>query len=185
MSNLADSIEVRNVQTRVPNRLHEERFGVFVDGLTEIFRVALIDKFHIDAELGQRVVKQVVGAAIETGRRDNVLARMAQVHDGQRLGSLTRRGRQGPRSPFEQRESLLEDVGRGVHQAGVDIAEFLQSEQPRGVIAVIEDVRGRLIQRQGARIGRRVGDLSAVQAQCRQFPGLIAHESLQRCLNGE
>ena len=39
-------------------------------------------------ELGQRVVQQVVGAAVQRGRGDDVVAGLGEVEDRQRLGGL-------------------------------------------------------------------------------------------------
>src|SRR5207245_1300299 len=55
---------------------------------------------------------------------------------------------------------------------------FLQSKEPRGVIGIVEDVGGRLIDGDGAGVGRGVGDLSAMQAQGGQFQWLFSHERL-------
>ena len=48
----------------------------------------------------------------------------------------------------------------------VDVPELLQPEQIGRVVGAVEDVRGRLIERHRPRIGRRVGHLSAMQAEC-------------------
>ena len=66
---------------------------------------------------------------------------------------------------FEGGDALLEDVGGGVHDARVDVAELLQGEQPGGVVGVVEDVGGRLVNRHRARRRGRVAFLAAVDGQ--------------------
>jgi len=58
---------------------------------------------------------------------------------------------------------LLEDVGGRVVEARVDRAEFLQGETVRGLVGVLEDVGGGLVQRDGAGAGDGIGDLAGVE----------------------
>jgi hypothetical protein len=43
--------------------------------------VGVVHEGHLDAELGQRVVEQVVGAAVEVTARHDVVAGLGQVED--------------------------------------------------------------------------------------------------------
>ena len=76
-------------------------------------------------------------------------------------------GRHGQRAgpAFDRGDALLEDVGGRIHQARVDVPEFLQREQIGGVLGALEDVRRRLVDRHGARAGGRIGNLAGVQRQ--------------------
>ena len=64
---------------------------------------------------------------------------------------------------LERRDALLQHVGRRVHDAGVDVAELLESEKVRGVLGIPELVARRLVDRDGAGTGGRVGFLAGVQ----------------------
>jgi hypothetical protein len=59
--------------------------------------------------------------------------------------------------------ALLKNIAGGIHDARVDVAEFLQREQVRRVLGILELIRGRLIDRHGARIRRGIGQLPGVQ----------------------
>jgi len=61
---------------------------------------------------------------------------------------------QRPYAALEGGDPLLEDVGCRVHDPGVDVAEFLQPEEPGGVVGVVEDVAGGGVDRDGARLRR-------------------------------
>jgi hypothetical protein len=91
--------------------------------------------------LGQGVVEEVVGAAVERGGGDDLVAGVGEGGDGERLRGLAGGGGKGGRSAFERGDALLEDVGGGVHDAGVDVAELLQAEEAAGVVGVVEDGR--------------------------------------------
>ena len=66
---------------------------------------------------------------------------------------------------FERRDALLEHVLRRVHDAGVDVAEFLQAEQVRGVLGAVELVGRGLIDRHRDGIGRLIAPPAGVQGQ--------------------
>ena len=76
---------------------------------------------------------------------------------------------QGPDAAVQRGHPLLEDVGGGIHQPGVDPAEFLQGEQVGGVFGALEDVAGGLMDRHRPRAGRGVGHLPGVQGQRSQL----------------
>ncbi len=66
MGDTRDAGQVEDVVLRVGDRLAEERAGVVADGLAPLVEVVgILDEGDLDAELGQRVVEQVVRAAVE------------------------------------------------------------------------------------------------------------------------
>ena len=74
------TLEVEDVTLGVTEGLGEEGLGGGPDGRppgVEVVRI--INEGGLYAELGQGVVKEVVGAAVEGGRRDDVAAVLRQV----------------------------------------------------------------------------------------------------------
>ena len=98
--------------------------------------VARIDERRLDAEARQRVVEQVVRAAVERARRDDVRARAEQRDDRQMQRRLPARRRDRADAAFERGDALLEHRARRVGDARIDVARALHVEQRRGVIAV-------------------------------------------------
>ena len=98
-------------------------------------------------------------AAVQGRGRDDGVARLREVQDRERLGGLTGRRRDGRDASFERREAPLEDVGRGVHDARVDVPELAQAEEARGVLGPVEHVRRRRVDRHGPRVRGGVGGL--------------------------
>ena len=134
------------------------------------------------------------------GRRDDVVAGLSKSGDGNQLRGLAtveqsmnmlacRRGititipgsSNRADSAFESGHALLEHVGRGVHDARVDVAWGAQGEEVGGVLAVVEDLcasedawlsrtasadiaRG-CVDGHRAGFGRRVGGVSCVQGE--------------------
>ena len=173
-----DRLDVEDLGLRVGDGLAEEELGVGPDGRPpRVDRRRVLDEAHLDAELRQRVLEEVEGAAVEAGGDDDVVAGLGDVEHGERLGGLARGDEERADAALERCDALLDDVGRRVHQAGVDVAELLEPEQVRRVVGVVEDVARRLVDRQGARAGGAVGALSGVDLLGLEGPAGLGHGS--------
>ena len=155
--------EREDVEAGIAEPLAVEGLGVRAERLAEILRILAVDEAHLDAKLGQRVMEEVVRAAIELGDGDDVVAGPSDVEDGIGDRGLARAVGERPAAALERGQALLEDVGRRVHQPRVDVAEFLQREEVRRVLGVAEDVTGRLVQGDGAGAGGGIGSLAGVE----------------------
>jgi hypothetical protein len=158
-----DAADVGDIQARVADGLEVEEAGVGVDDGGVVRRIGAVHEPDLDAQLGQRVVEQVVGPAVEAGAADDVLAGAGDVEDRQRLRRLAGREPERPHAAFESGNPLLEHARRRVHDPRVDVPELLEPEQPGGVGGIVEDVGGRGVDRHGAGVGGGVGDLAGVE----------------------
>ncbi len=70
---------VEHVEARIAERFAEQEPRGRTDGGAPRVEVAGIDEGRLDAEARQRVVEQVVRAAVERARRDDVVARAHQA----------------------------------------------------------------------------------------------------------
>ena len=90
----------------------------------------------------------------------------ARFEDGVGGSRLSRGDRERRCAAFERGDALLERVPGRILNAGVDIAELFESEEPRGVGRVLKLVGGRLVDRHRHRAADRVGPVgAAVQRQ--------------------
>jgi len=80
-------------------------------------------------------------------------------------GGLAARGADGPHPALECCDTLLEHRRRRVRDARVDVADALEVEEACGVVHVLEDIRGRLVDRHGARARGRIGTLAGMKRQ--------------------
>ena len=158
-------LDVGHVELGIAQRLGVERAGFGVDGGAQAGEVVGIDEAHGDALLGQRVVEEVVGASVERCGGDDLVAGAGQGLDGERLGGLAGCDGERGRSALQRSDALLQHVGGGVHQAGVDVAELLEAEEARRVVGIVEDVGGGLVDGHGARVGCGVHHLTGVNCK--------------------
>ena len=156
---VGDERDVEHVDLRVADGLGEEQLGVGAHGGGPLVGVVLVfDEGDLDAELRERVLEEVVGAAVDRGRRDDVVARLRDVEH--RVGDrrLSRRPRASaavPPSSAATRCSTTSLVG--FMDARVDVAELGEREEVLGVLGVVEHVRRGLVDRRRAGVGGRVG----------------------------
>ena len=81
-----------------------------------------------------------------------------------------------PRAPRRRpQEPLFKHVGRWIADPRIDVAEFLESEHVRRVLALAELIRRRLIDRHSNGSGRWVGPPTGVQRECFGMECLTGH----------
>ncbi len=66
MRDIGDRANVQRIQARIADCFREHGFGTLVDSGAQVLRVAAVKETGRNADLGQRVVEQVVGAAAPT-----------------------------------------------------------------------------------------------------------------------
>ena len=110
-----DGLDVEDVGLRVGDGLAEEQLGVRLDGVAPGLRVVRVgDERRRDAELGQRVVQQVVGAAVQARAGDDVVAGLGDVQDREGLGGLARGDQQGADAALERGDAVLDHLWVGL-----------------------------------------------------------------------
>ena len=109
--------------------------------------------------------KQGDRSAVERRGRNDMPAGVAEVQQGDGDRLLPAGKGQRPDAAFHRRQPLFQNVGRGIHQPGVDPAHLLQGEQIRGMFRAFEDIARRLMNRHRPRAGGRVGLLAGVEGK--------------------
>ena len=157
MRDFRDSLDVDEVRVRIADGLDVDDLRVVLNGILEDLRaLRRIDERRLDAEIGERVLEEVERATVDRRGRDDVLARMDETLNGCRDCRRAGCERERRDAAFERREAFLEHILRRVRQTAVDVARILQAETVSGVLAVLEDIARRLVDRHGARIRRGI-----------------------------
>ena len=162
---VGDAAEVGDVVLRVADALQVDAARVLVHQLVDLLWVVGIEEADLDAELGERLGEERPGTAVEARRGDEVLAGVADREDRRGDRRLARGEGEGGCAAVDRREALLEHVAGRVHEARVDVAEFLQREEVRRVLGAVELVGSGRVDRDRARVRRGIGDLSRVQRE--------------------
>lgn len=158
MRNLGDRFEIRNIVPRVPDGLDVNRLGATINGRTDVLRLITLDEFGVDPQAREEDLELVVGTTVKVAGGDNVVPSVGQGGDGHELRGLAGRGGNSSHAAFEGRNALFKDIDRRlekisapipgirliggtyIHDATVDVSEFLEAKQPRAVGGVIEGV---------------------------------------------
>ena len=117
-----------------------------------------------------------------SGTGDDVITRLRDVEDRRGRRRHPRGEQQRPDTALEVGDAVLDDLGRRVADAGVDGTEVLEVESGCGDVSVVEDERGRLVDRQRAGAGGGVRGLSGVDLAGGEGPrhGVCSKECVVR-----
>ncbi len=86
--------------------------------------------------------------------------------------------RQRRRAAFQRRDPLLQHrIGR-VADAGIDVAEGLQPEERGGMVDIVEDEGGGLVDRRGAGAGRGIGSGAGMDGERVETRCAVGHVQL-------
>ncbi len=174
-ADVGDFLDREDGELRIRQRLRVVGARLVVGRAAETLRVRRVDEAHLDAHRLHCVVEQVPRPAVKVGRADDIVAGLGDVLDREGRGRLARRQRERGRAALQRRHPLLQHVAGRVHDARIDVAEFFQREQVRGVLGIPELIGGRLIDRHRDGPGCRVGPVAGVQEQCFRILAVDRH----------
>ena len=153
---VADLLDVDEDAARIGETFDEDRLGLVVDLALEGRRIICFGPADFPAEVLEGMAELVDRAAIKLVGGDEVVAGLHQIVEDEHLRGVAGGDGKGRGAALERGDAFLEHRLRRVHDARVDVAEGLQPEQRRGMVGVIEDIGGGLVDRRGARAGRRI-----------------------------
>ena len=172
---LGERRDVADVELRIADRLRVDGLRVRSQRRLERRRVVGIDERRLDPELRERHAELRIRAAVERARGDDVIAVLREREERDRLRGHSGGRRERRAAALERGDAFLERRDGRVRDPRIDVAERLQVEERRRVVGGIEDERRRLVDRQRARAGGRVGNLPGVQAQRVEAELAVSH----------
>ena len=102
------------------------------------------------------------------------------LHREGAIAAWPRGQRQRRDAALERGDALLQHVVGRVHDARIDVAEFLEREQVGGVVGALELVRRRLVDRHRDRAGARIGAPSRMESEGFRLLRRLRHDQLRR-----
>jgi len=156
VSDVGQPFDVRRDERRIADGLEVDVGGVVVDGFLVGLVVQRVDEAGFDAVARRGVGEVGVGATVQRRRRNDVVTRVGEQEGGEVERRHPGGGGDGTDAAFECGDALLQDVVRRVHQPRVDVARLLQGELRSGVLRVLKDVRGGLVDRWRASVRVRL-----------------------------
>ena len=185
LGDLGDGVDVGDVGVGVTERLEIDDRGVVLDGALDLVQVMSIDEGGLDTKLGERVLQQVVGTAVDGLLGDHVVTSLGKCLQGIGDGSGTGGDGKTGHATLERGDTVLEDALGGVGQTAVDVTGVGKTKAVGGVLGVAEHIARGLIDRHSTGVGCRIGALLAnVQLQGIETKGVLgvvdklAHDDL-------
>ena len=162
-----DRIQIRNIAVRIAQRFQKNGFRLRTDGSFHSRQIMGIHKSRRNAEVGKIMGHQVIRSAIYRFLRHDMAAILRQRL--QSIGDRRRARSQGKscRAAFERRHPLFQHFLCRVCQPAVNIAGIAERKTAGCLIAAVENVRSRLIDRDSPRTRCRIRQfLSNMKLQC-------------------
>lgn len=163
VGDICQGFDISDIQTRVTDTLSEDGFGSVGDCRGKFVVVSGFDEFYRDPELRKNVVKLSKAAAVKVTGGDDFVPGLSQVNDTLEDGAGTGCQCQCCGPPFECGDPLFKHIGCRIHQAGVDVSEFLQGKKVSCVFGVAENIGAGSVDRYAAASCCRVGAVTCVQ----------------------
>src|ERR1700712_2655974 len=132
MCDFSNGRYVEYVETGIAQRLAEQEARVWPDRGSPGIGVVRWYERSVYAKAPQRVVQQVVRAAIQRTRRNNVRTRAHQRGDREMQRSLAARRSNCARAAFKRRHAFFENSDGRIRYARINVARALHVEKRRG-----------------------------------------------------
>ncbi len=159
---VGDLAVIGYVVFRIARGLDVDGPRVLVDQSAQRLRLARVEESDLDPQLCKGLREKSPSPAVEAGGRDEVLSGVDDREQRGRNGRLAAGEDQPCRTAVERRKTLLEHVGRGIHQPRIDIAKLAQAEEVRRMLRVMKHVTGRGVDRHRAGGRGGIGRLTGV-----------------------
>ena len=181
VGNVRDHGDVHHVESRVAQGLAEQQPRVWTQCCAPGCAVAGIDEGGLDAEAAQGEMQQVVRAAVECTRGDDVRAGAGDGRDRQVQRRLPAGGRDAAHAALERRDALLKHRHRRIAQPGIDVAGLLHVEERGRLVGIREHEGGAEVDRRCPRPGGGVGRGTGMHRQrVHAVVVFLAHDALLR-----
>ena len=150
VGDFSDGFEVRNVDGRVAKAFQVNGFRFVVDVFGKGLRVIGISEVRRNAEVFECFTEQFDCAAVQRRSSDDFVTGTGKVNNGVSNGRCAAGRSQASCAAFQGCNTFFQDVLRRVGQTAVDVASVFQSEAVFSLLGIFENIRCRLINRNGA-----------------------------------
>ncbi len=142
---------------RIGKAFDEDCPGAIIDLIFEACRFGRVRPANLPAEILESMTELVDGAAVELAGGNEIVTGLKKRVEHQHLSRMAGCDGKGCRAAFQCRNAFFEYGLGGVHDARIDIAEFLQPEQSSSMVGIPEGISRRLIDRRSAGTRCRIG----------------------------
>ena len=162
MRDLCQRFDVADIAGGIADRLSEDRLGVVVDQSFDGVGLVAVGETGRDALTRQDVAEQGVRRAVQLRDRDDVAAAVGEIDEGKMQRRLTGRDRERPDAAFEFGNAFFQYRRGRIGDPAVAVALRFEIEQRGAMIGAVECVSHRLVDRNGDRLGCRIGFIAGM-----------------------
>ena len=162
VSNVADGIEVRDIDGRISQSFDVYSFGLRSDGCFDFFRLVRIYEMGGDAQLRQGVGEEFISAAIQSGSGNDLISCAGDIEDGVSHSRCAGCHSEACGAAFESSQSLFQYILGRVCEAAVNVACIFQCEAIFSLLRIFEYIRSGLINRHRSSSGSRIRHLACM-----------------------
>src|SRR5690606_15526118 len=141
LGDLRNLLQINESAAGIGKALYEDCARFIVNLILEGRNVLGIGPAHMPIEVLEGGAKLVHRTAIELTRGDEVAARLHECVEDEKLSRMAGGSGERRRATFKRCNALFQNRLSGVHDARIDIAEGLQTEQRCRMLHVVEHVR--------------------------------------------
>ena len=153
VSKFCQFVDIRNVAVGIAQGFNINSPGVILNRVFYLSKIMDIYKAGSDAEIGQRMLQQIIAAAVDGLLGNKMTAVLSQCLQNIVNGSSAGRNSQRCNTAFQSGNSLFKYLLGGIGKPSVDIAGIRKAKSGSGMGAVMEHIRCGGINRNSPRIG--------------------------------
>lgn len=112
MSNIRQTLKIRDAAARVADTLDEEQFGLLVDVLRILLPRLQLCPSHLNTQARKQGLEETVSAAVQVDRRHNIVTGTGEANYGVEYGGLSRTGAHCRSTSLKGSSSLLKHCNR-------------------------------------------------------------------------
>ena len=161
---------IRHDQRRVGDHFEKDHLGPLVDHPLQLLGVSHIEEAGFDPETAQSVGRQSQGPAVGLFGHDDVVPSFGHIGEGIKNRRGAARCSDSCRTSLQRCKTLFKNIGRGIHQPGIDVAKLLKLEKIGGMFCALEGIGGGLVDRDRHR-SLLVSFVSGMNSKCLLFHG--------------
>ena len=176
VSHLYYRLEIRHIESRIPEDLEIDRLGAGIDQLLQVLAAVAFREPHFYAHVSQGNLEHGESPSVKERRSHDIVARAAYICHRQENGGLHGSRGHSRHPAFEGGHPLLEHLVGSVRDTGIDVPRFLQGKKVGPVLHIVKHIRSGLVYRYCSGFRHGIYLLACPELQCLESIFFLLHD---------